>query len=60
MRGLTNFAFREYLESDALLAPLAACLVDETVLCDTLINAMSAASMRPACAGGGGGRAGGA
>ena len=39
-RGLTNVAVREYLESDARMASLADCLVDETVLGDTLINAI--------------------
>ena len=39
-RGLTNVATREFLETNPLLAPLAACLVDETVLGDTLINAI--------------------
>ena len=39
-RGLTNAAFVEYLEADERMAPLAVCLVDDTVLGDTLIDAI--------------------
>ena len=39
-RGLTNIAVREYLESNTVLAPLASCIVDATVLGDTLIDAI--------------------
>eukprot|EP00966_Prymnesium_polylepis_P061792 1434104-Prymnesium_polylepis.1 len=40
-RGMTNAAFVEYLEADARLAPLAGCIVDDTVLGDQLIDAVA-------------------
>jgi hypothetical protein len=40
-RGLTNAAFVDYLEADSRLAPLAGCLVDDTVIGDQLIDAVA-------------------